>query len=372
MDRRQLMAFAQTAARFAKQEIEPMVGTETRDGDLSALPEILAKADRAGLLADTNPDSVGFDYGVWGRATVEEGSVFSLAVLQQLARACAGVAACIHFHGLGTLLATEIPEAEGPAAVALLDRNWRLTWEAIASPPDLCATLSPKNGGLQLNGATGYVQKPPGCKGFVVYASGDSGWQPVFVREDAEGLTVTQPGERIGLSALPFVDLSFENVPIQSIHLLVPRDPSTFIRRMLLGLCAIAVGNARAAIDIAKDYARQRYQGGATIDAHAAVRILLGDSASRVDACESYLNQVVATEADNNATLWRAFAAKLRITTECAQAVTDCLQVLGGYGYMEDYRLEKRLRDAMTLKALALRPDDLRMLCATNIPEGDG
>jgi len=60
---------------------------------------------------------------------------------------------------------------------------------------------------------------------------------------------------------------------------------------------------------------------------------------------------------------------KLAVTTDCCRAVSDLLQVLGGYGYMEDYRLEKRLRDAMTLKTMSVRPDDLRMLCADR-PQG--
>ena len=63
---------------------------------------------------------------------------------------------------------------------------------------------------------------------------------------------------------------------------------------------------------------------------------------------------------------WEAMAAKLRITLECDQAVTDCLQVLGGYGYMEDYRMEKRLRDSLTLKAMAIEPNNLRLLCAAS------
>jgi alkylation response protein AidB-like acyl-CoA dehydrogenase len=54
--------------------------------------------------------------------------------------------------------------------------------------------------------------------------------------------------------------------------------------------------------------------------------------------------------------------ARLAVVEHAHRAVTDCLQTLGGYGYMEDYRLEKRLRDVSTLKSLHGPPDQLRLL----------
>jgi len=60
---------------------------------------------------------------------------------------------------------------------------------------------------------------------------------------------------------------------------------------------------------------------------------------------------------------------KVRVLEDCFQAVNDSLQVLGGYGYMEDYRLEKRLRDALTLRSAAGRADDLLRLVATSAGE---
>ena len=98
------------------------------------------------------------------------------------------------------------------------------------------------------------------------------------------------------------------------------------------------------------------------------MKILIGDSAARVAGCAAHLGSLAASP---QITLADALAAKLRVTAEAFEAVTDSLQVLGGYGYMEDYRLEKRLRDAMTLRSMAIRPDDLRMLVA-DLGAGDG
>jgi len=141
------------------------------------------------------------------------------------------------------------------------------------------------------------------------------------------------------------------------------------LRRHWLGLAAIAVGNARGALDAARRYTAERYQGGGQIETHPAVRILLGDAASRVEACAAHVCGAGDMDTEDDRAVRRAAAVKLRATVDCCQAVTDCLQVLGGYGYMEEFRLEKRLRDALTLKTTAPRPDDARRLLSS-VPGG--
>jgi alkylation response protein AidB-like acyl-CoA dehydrogenase len=170
---------------------------------------------------------------------------------------------------------------------------------------------------------------------------------------------------RTGLAALEVVHLSLEHASAGSDQLLPTQGLYPVLRRLLLGICAIAVGNAEGALETAARYAAERYQGGDQIDRHPAVLGLLGEAASRVFAGAALLASEADQTVDSRRALWRALASKLRIPEDCCQAVTDCLQVLGGYGYMEDYRLEKRLRDAMTLKSLGIRADDLRTLCAT-------
>jgi alkylation response protein AidB-like acyl-CoA dehydrogenase len=64
-------------------------------------------------------------------------------------------------------------------------------------------------------------------------------------------------------------------------------------------------------------------------------------------------------------------AARLAVVEHAARAVTDCLQTLGGYGYTEDYGLEKRLRDLSTLKSLHGPPDQLRLFL-NQLARGEG
>ena len=348
----QLAAARDTARRFARREIEPMVGTEGRDGDLAALPGVLQRASAAGLLASSDPEAPGYAYGVWGRSCPEEGDEASLVVLLELAAACAGVAACLHCAGLAALEGAE----HSLAGVALLNpETWRPTWASFTTPPPGAATLTDD----RLGGACSFVQAPPGAAAYVVYAAGDQGWERVVLPRDAAGLRVEREGQRTGLAALEVVHLTFDDVVIQDPWRLRPANPTAYLRRQMLGLGAIAAGNALGAIAAAERYAAERYQGGGPIEEHPAVQLLIGESRSRAAAARACV-----MEAARSAELWDALAAKLRVTLACDQAVSDSLQVLGGYGYMEDYRLEKRLRDAMTLKATAPEPNTLRLLCA--------
>ena len=356
-------AFRDTALRFAKREIAPMLAVEGRDGDLSMLPSIMVKAREAGLAATASPDDPGYEYGVWGRASLTDSAAASLAVLEELASSCAGVAACVHMTGLG---AAELDKERGKASVAFFDDALSFDWDLIERPADGSAVLTGSTGAWRLSGAKQFVYSSPGMDSYVVYAAHKGRWARIFLPRDAKGLNETTPGQRIGLSALVATDLKFDQIAIRNEWLMPDRSPAPFVRMSMLGMAAIAVGNARGALDAASAYAAERKQGGVMLEQHGAIRLLIGDARSRIEQCAGFLQSIGERPAGDDANALReAFVAKLRITLDCAQAVTDCLQIFGGYGYMEDYRMEKRLRDAAALKAAVLRPDALRGLCAS-------
>ena len=365
----EIEAFADTARRFARQEVQPMVGTEGRDGMLESLPGLLDKAASIGLLASSDPESPGYDLGVWGLYSREAGPAASLVILEELAIECAGVAACLHFAGLGAQELYDTPHKPASTALAFFEDTWRLTPEALSSPPEHTTALTMKKGRSVASGKKSFIHALPGFEAIVIYAARDHKWERLCAPLKAKGLRLREAGQRTGLAALEVYHLELDQMYCTAKSMLEPRSPALFLRRHLLGLSAIALGNARGALKAAACYARERFQGGSMIAAHPAIQLLIGEAASRIDAASAQLRDGASRDADDGPSLNRAIALKLRVTTSCSQAVTDCLQVLGGYGYMEDYRLEKRLRDALTLKSLALRPDDLRMLLAGAVLE---
>jgi butyryl-CoA dehydrogenase len=131
-----------------------------------------------------------------------------------------------------------------------------------------------------------------------------------------------------------------------------------------LGHAAIALGIARRAMRESRAYTAQRYQGGRLIREHASIQLLLGTSEYDIALQEAILFQHAARPlADQDPThlLRWALQARLAVVEHAHRAVTNCLQTLGGYGYIEDYRFEKRLRDVSTLKSLHGAPDQLKL-----------
>ncbi len=372
----EMEALRSAARRFADEVISPMVGTEGRDGDLAQLDAVLSQAAELGIMASLDPEAAAYDYGVWGAASLAAGATASLLILEELARACAGVAGCVHFAGLGAAALAgpqnDAAQLDGAriactraAVVACPPR-----WAAIAHRgPEAEDHLLLRAG--QIDGRARFVWSAPGSDTLVMFAAGEDGLERVVVRRDAAGLGLMEVQGRMGLAACSVHDVVAKAAvgvrlgpaPVQE-HWV-----QEHWARNWLGLCAIAIGNARGALEGAHTYAVERRQGGALIASHPAVQLLLGGAEARICTSRAALLQLAqGTRPD----LRHATMLKLRITSDCAEAVSDCLQVLGGYGYMEDYRQEKRLRDALTLRSMGGRAADLACRLARSFEGGAG
>ena len=363
MDSAAVRGLARTARDFGQRHLAPMVSAGGRDGDLEQLGTLLEEAEAVGLMATSDPEGHGHEYGVWGTACLEEGAIASLAMLEEVASVCAGVAGCLHAAGLGALELAGSEARGSRIAVALPGEVWRSA-DAVGDNILDAATARAGGAGSAALETVVILHAVPGWDGCVVYRAGEDGWQRAFVRRDDAGVEVAPAARTTGLGAIETVELTISASTVDSEHPLAPRSPHASVARHLLGLAAIALGNARGAVAAAREYANERYQGGGQIEGHAAVQGLLGDAQSRVEAGTAFLLGTAEEEVDSAAALRRAAAVKLRLTLDCCRAVTDCLQVFGGYGYMEDYGLEKRLRDAMTLKSMVLSPSALRRIVA--------
>ncbi len=123
-----------------------------------------------------------------------------------------------------------------------------------------------------------------------------------------------------------------------------------FTKIHIAGICAVALGSAEKALSIAKRYSEERYQGGKVIKEHHAVKILIGEALKNIRissmALERALENLRETPMADLLSLWE------HVRPACANTVSNCMQVLGGYGYMEDFGIEERLRDALTLRGL--------------------
>jgi alkylation response protein AidB-like acyl-CoA dehydrogenase len=124
----------------------------------------------------------------------------------------------------------------------------------------------------------------------------------------------------------------------------LPSDAAAVRSSLLAGLAAVAAGIAGAAVDAASAYAAQRHQFGGPLAALPVIRASLTDQVQRTAA----LTHAVFAGAPGSL----GAIAVARLACDVALEVADAaLQVHGGYGYLREYRIERLLRDALSLRA---------------------
>ena len=117
-----------------------------------------------------------------------------------------------------------------------------------------------------------------------------------------------------------------------------------------IGIGAQAGGIARAALEAAIDYARQREAFGVPISEHQAVAFRLADMATELEAARQLVLYAARLKDSSQPSLQQASMAKLKASEMAEQICSDAIQIFGGYGYMEDYPVARLARDARGTK----------------------
>ncbi|MFZ3157740.1 MAG: acyl-CoA dehydrogenase family protein [Smithella sp.] len=351
------------ASQYAKKSLLPIFQGEYSDGNLELLPEKLKTAFEIGIAASPDESLSGCQYGIWGSATEETGIIPSLLILSVIAETCGGVAMSLH--------------AQGVASNLLLQAKRKLTFTPVKvgvglqeefCPPFLGTIISPdkdnpakimttaeqKGNNYIINGSKSFVYSMSGVDAYVVFARVSEKWGCFLVSTKEKGMERTDVGVRTGLRACCVEHVKFNNVEIPLEARVDDGDARSLVIRAMslnwMGMAAIAAGVAKGAAAAARRYAAERYQGGMQIEEHPAVKMLIAGSEAAVAAAESMIASMHDGDFSSFKKLKKSAAAKLVIMDLCSRAVTDCLQTFGGYGYMEDYGMEKRLRDVTVLK----------------------
>ncbi|MBI2567325.1 MAG: acyl-CoA/acyl-ACP dehydrogenase [Candidatus Schekmanbacteria bacterium] len=365
----EVRARREAVERFAVEVVGCLVGTEGRDGDLTSVKSVMFSADELGIVASANPGSAGYEYGIWGTETLSGDIGPSLEALAIVASRCAGIAMGLHVAGLAAraLVAARRQTCER-AAIALLEPPFGLgDWTGPPQGPldGLNARVSARDGELRLRATKTFVYAVPDTVNLLVICRDDSGEHVgVLVDREASGITRVAAEERTGLAACEVLSVALEDAFIAPAARLPAIDAAELLALYWLGVAAIAVGNAVGARRRARAYASERVQAGVPIARHPAVQLLLGDADLAIEAAAATVAQAAAARGKGIDMLRRAALARAIAADNAAHAVTGCLQVLGGYGYMEEYRLEKHLRDAVCLRSVGGRRDDLARFVA--------
>ena len=176
-----------------------------------------------------------------------------------------------------------------------------------------------------------------------------------LVPADADNLSFGPPEDKMGLHAVPTASAFYDQTPLAAHRRIGDEGQGLQIAFSALdagrlGIAAVAVGLAQSALDAAVAYAHERTTFGRAIIDHQGLGFLLADMAAAVDSARAtYLD--TARRRDAGVPYSRnASVAKLVATDAAMKVTTDAVQVLGGNGYIRDYRVERLMREAKIMQ----------------------
>jgi alkylation response protein AidB-like acyl-CoA dehydrogenase len=320
----------------------------------------------------------------WGGAS---GSVLNLCiVVEELARACGGIGVGFAVNALGSFpimvggtdaqkerWLPKIAKGERLVAFGLSERN------AGSDAGGMATSAAKVDGGWVLNGhkkwnTAGLVADLNTIFAVTDPASKSRRISAFTVECPHEGLRVAKVEDKMGIRAIPVVEIALENLKLGDDALIGGRPGLGFTHAMATldkarpGVAAQAVGCAQGALDFAILYATQRVQFGEPISSKQMVQQLLADMAMQVEAARQLVH-AAARHIDAGSPKGNKFAAMAKcFATDMAMKVTtDAVQVFGGYGFMRDYPVEKYMRDAKITQIYEGTNQVQRLVIARNL-----
>ena len=355
-------AIRDLAHDFAEREIRPVAAEYDRSEEFPY--EVVRKAHKLGL---TPAAFIPEQYGGQGLDFITD-----LIVAEELHWGCAGIAVCIQSPGLAMagIMAMGSEEQKQKYLPLFCDPERLVLGGLGLTEPDsgsdamaLKTSAKRTRDSYILNGTKQFCTNGGIADYHVIFATtdrsaGPAGVAAFLVEKDTPGLKMGRKEEKLGVRASHTAQVILEDCEIPLDHRLggEPGEdgsgPGALGALMTLeatrpGVGAGALGIARAAYEFALDYAQQRYQFNKPLVQHEAIGFKLADMAMKIDAARLLIYRA-GWMAEQGVPFQRAegsmakcFAADVAMDT-----TIDAVQVLGGYGYIKEYPVEKWMRDA--------------------------
>ncbi|HGM5579398.1 TPA: acyl-CoA dehydrogenase [Pseudomonas putida] len=228
-----------------------------------------------------------------------------------------------------------------------------------------------------LNGSKQFITSGQNAGVVIVFAvtdpeAGKRGISAFIVPTDSPGYQVVRVEEKLGQHASDTCQIVFDDVRVPVANRLGEEGQGYKIALANLeggriGIAAQSVGMARAAFEVARDYARERQSFGKVLVEHQAVAFRLADMATRIAVARQMVLHAAALRDVGRPALVEASMAKLFASEMAEKVCSDALQTLGGYGYLKDFPLERIYRDVRVCQIYEGTSDIQRMVIARNL-----
>ncbi len=341
-----------TARRFAQERLAPGAAAREQAGRIE--PEIIRELGEMGFLGATNSSD-------WGGSEIPYETYAQ--VIEELAAGDGSVSTLVSVHNAPTC---EILEKFGtaeqkerwlrPMASGQAVSSFGLTESHAGSDASGIRTKAVRNdGGYIINGSKQFISNASIGHTTILFAvtdpsAGKKGISAFIVGNDTPGFKVARVEHKLGQKASDSCALNFDDMQVSEDQRIGEEGQGLRIALSTLesgriGIAAQSVGMARAALDYAVAYARERKQFGKPILDHQAVAFRLVDAKTQLAAARELTLKAARLKDAGKPALEAAAMAKLFASEAAERICSAAIQTLGGYGYLADYPVERIYRD---------------------------
>lgn len=314
------------------------------------------------LFADHDLFGLPFDEKYGGTGT---GELMLALAIEEISKACASSAVMlaaqdlaslpIRLHGSDDLKDRLLPEM---ASGRMLGAFALSEPEAGSDPGSMRTSAKKVDGGWVLNGAKNWITNSGVADLYVTFAVSDhdvkfsKGITAFVVRGDSEGFRIDSLEKKMGMKGSPTGSPVYEDVFVPDEDVIGEPGKGFSVAmetldRSRLGIAAQAVGIAQGATDFAANYAKERIAFGKPINQLQGIQFKLADMETHTAAARELLYRAASmAEADDPRLGKYSAMAKLFASDVAMQVTVEAVQVLGGFGYVKEYPVERMMRDA--------------------------
>jgi alkylation response protein AidB-like acyl-CoA dehydrogenase len=362
------------ARDFARREIAPRAQAMEKAGWID--DALVAQMGELGLLGMVVPEELGGSYIDY--------VAYALAV-EEISAGDGAVGALMSIHnsvGCGPLLNFG-SQAQKDAWLTDLASGQAIGCFCLTEPQagseahNLRTRAELRDGQWLLNGAKQFVSNGKRARLAIVFAVtdpqlGKKGLSAFLVPTDTPGFTVERSEHKMGIRASDTCAVTLNDCRIPAENLLGERGKGLAIALSNLeggriGIAAQALGIARAAFDAALGYARERVQFGKPIAEHQSIANLLADMHTQLNAARLLILHAARLKSAGQPCLSQASQAKLFASEMAERVCSKAVQIHGGYGYLEDYPVERYYRDARITQIYEGSSEIQRLLIAREL-----
>ncbi|MBA2425800.1 MAG: acyl-CoA dehydrogenase family protein [Actinobacteria bacterium] len=347
-------AFRSSVRRLVEDKIAP------RAADIDAADEFPWDIDELlvanGLAGVSYPE----EYGGAGGGAVDLG-----ILVEEISRWQAGVSLIPAVNKLGAnpILLSGSEEQKKEVVSGIAEGRYRMSY--CLSEPDsgsdaaaMRSRATPADGGWVINGTKRWITNAGASELYTLFAVTDPDGVKgknitcFLVSKDAEGFSLGRKEDKMGIRGSPTREVILENCFVSDGGVVGEVNKGFDIAMRTLDLsrptiAAQALGIAQGAFDFAVEYCRERRQFGKPISGFQGMQFMFADMAMKLETARLavYKAAQAVDDGDRRVTYWAAIA-KCWASDVAMSVTTDCVQALGGYGYVRDYPVERLMRDA--------------------------